>query len=208
VGGLAIVAVVGLYLVFAVWIVVKSPGWWRLVALLAILLVPSADSLWGRYVTLPVLCRDAGLKVYEKASIADGLRFAGAADDGYIIKYGFPFIEGRDAAGTYYRFSRVEGQDRALFERSVQPRAKYLVSLEELRPAANVTGAVLRVRNVTTGNPAGEIVTFGFGGGWAERLLSSFSDGGPGPMFRSGCDEGDFSYDRLFVAVFEPSGAK
>lgn len=201
-------AVVALYLAVAIWLVVKSPGWWRLVALFAVVLIPTADALWGRYATLPRVCRDAGLKVYAKASIEGGLQFNGAADDYYIIKYGFPFVEGRDAAGTYYRFSRIEGEDKALFERSVQPRARYLVSLEVLHPTAKVTGAVLRVRDAKTGNASGEIVDYGFDGGWAERLLSSFSDAGPGPMFRSGCDLSDFSYDRLIVAVFEPRGAK
>ena len=109
---LAILLVVGLYLAIGLWIVIKSPGWWRLVALLAVILIPTGDAMWGRYVALPRLCKDAGLKVYAKATKDGGLLFDGAADDYYLVKYGFPFVEGQDAAGTYYRFSRSEEKIR------------------------------------------------------------------------------------------------
>jgi hypothetical protein len=204
VGGLAILFVVGFYLAIGLWIIVKSPGWWRLVALLAIVLIPTADALWGRYVTLPRLCKDAGLKVYGKASKEGGL-MGSSADEYWLTEYDFPFVEGVDGANKVYRRSLRDG--KAVLELDVKPQAKYIVSLDELHPSSKVTGAALRIRDATTGNAMGELVDFGFDGGWAERLLSNFSDAGPGPMFRSGCDVGDFSYDRLLAAVFEPRGA-
>ena len=203
-GGLAILFVVGLYLAVGLWIVVKSPGWWRLVALLAVILIPTADASWGRYVTLPQLCKDAGLKVHAKASRDGGLLFDGAADDYYIVKYGFPFVEGQDAAGTYYRFSRVEGQEKALLERSVQPRAKYLSRAVQLIPIPTFVGTAYRLEERVTGEPLGELVTYAYLGGWAERFLGGFADSGPG--YAGGCDVEPFTRERLLSSVFALGG--
>ena len=204
-GGLGILLVVGLYLAAAIWIVAKSPGWWRLVALLAVVLIPTADALWGRYVTLPRLCKDAGLKVYAKGSKEEGLMLS-TADDYLLKKYGFPFVEGVDGARKVYRRSLRDGM--AVTELDVQPQARYVVSLEKLQPTSNVTGAAIVLRDKTTGSAVGELIDFGFNGGWAERFLSSFAGSGSGPIVRSGCGVDDFSYDRLLVAVFEPRSAK
>ena len=157
-GGLAILFVVGLYLAIGLWIVVKSPGWWRLVALLAIVLIPTADALWGRYVTLPRLCKDAGLKVYGKASKEGGL-MGSSADEYWLTKYGFPFVEGVDGAKKVYRRSLRDG--KAVLELDVKPQAKCIVSLDELHPSSKVTGAALRIRDATTGKAMGELVDFG-----------------------------------------------
>jgi hypothetical protein len=204
VGGLAMLAVVGLYLAVAIWLVVKSPGWWRLVALLAVVLIPTADALWGRYVTLPRLCKDAGLKVYAKATKDGGLLFDGAADDYYIVKYGFPYVEGQDAAGTYYRFSRIEGQEKAVFERSVQPRAKYVSRAVQLNPLPTFAGTAYLLEERATGKPLGELVTYAYLGGWAERFLGGFADSGPG--YAGGCDVSTFTREALLKAVFDLGG--
>jgi len=204
VGGLSILAVVGLYLAAAIWIIVKSPGWWRLVALLAAVMIPMADALWGRNVTLPRLCKDAGLKVYAKASKDGGLLFDGAADDYYIVNYGFPFVEGQDAAGTYYRFSRVEGQGRTLFERSVQPKAKYVSRSVHLTPSRTFVGTAYTVVDRASGTLLGELATFSYLGGWAERSLGSFSDSGSG--YAGGCDVKPFTRERLLATVFDLGG--
>lgn len=122
-GGLAILFVVGLYVVVALWFVIKSPGWWRLVALLAAVLIPTADAMWGRYVALPRLCKDAGLKVYGNASRQEGLFISGPPDDYFLTKYGFAFVEGADAVGTVYRHTMRDGAPQR--ESNVKPRARY-----------------------------------------------------------------------------------
>lgn len=200
-GGLATLFVVGLYLAIGLWIVIKSRGWWRLVALLAVILIPTADALWGRYVTLPRLCKDAGLKVYAKATKDGGLLFDGAADDYYIVKYGFPLVEGQDAAGTYYRFSRVAGQEKTQLERSVQPQAKYVSRSVQLTPSPTFVGTAYRVEGRNSGALLGELVTYSYLGGWAERFLGGFADSGPG--YAGGCDVGRFDEKRLHEAIFE-----
>lgn len=199
-GGIAILLIVAGYLALAVWLVVKTPGWWRLATLAAVLLVPSADSLWAHYVTMPRVCKDAGLKVYGKADKAEGLRFDGAADDSFVKKYGFAFVEGRAASGRYYRFSKVG--DQVVHEPEVQPKARYLSEREVLSLTPRIGGAAYRLRDLATGEVVGQLVTLGYGGGWAERFLASFTGAGPGPWFPIGCGVGVMDLQRLYFAVF------
>lgn len=131
---------------------------WRLATLAAVLLIPSADSLWARYVTMPRVCQEAGLKVYREADEAEGLRFDGAADDSFVKKYGIGFVEGRAAGGRYYRFSKVG--DQIVHEPEVKPKARYLSFTEYLTPARGVAGTAYRVRDLSTGEVTGEFVDF------------------------------------------------
>lgn len=198
-GGLGILFFVGLYGLLSLYALVKTPGWWRLATLAAVLLIPSADSLWAHYVTMPRVCREAGLKVYRKADKAEGLRLS-TADDVWVTKYGFLFVEGERFPGRYYRISRLG--DQIVREEDVQPKARYLSFTEYLAPARGVTGTAYRVRDLSTGEVIGEIVDFGYGGGWAERFLSAFSDAGAGPIFQSSCGVNPFNPMRLEHALF------
>lgn len=200
-GGLGILFFVGLYALVALYALVKTSGWWRLATLAAVLLIPSADSLWARYVTMPRVCQEAGLKVYRKADKAEGLRFDGAADDSFVKKYGFAFVEGRAAGGRYYRFSKVG--DQIVHEPEVKPKARYVSEREVLSVNSQVGGAAYRVRDLSTGEVVGELVTLGYGGGWAERFLAAFTDSGPGPIFPVGCGVRSSELPRLYSEVFD-----
>jgi hypothetical protein len=200
-GGIAILLIVTGYLALAVWLLVKAPWRWKPALLLAAVLIPSADSLWAHYVTMPRVCKDAGLKIYRKADKSEGLRFEGAADDSFVKKYGFAFVEGKDATGRYYRFGRAG--DQIVYEQKVQPKARYLSDSQSLFPARGVGGTKYRVLDLTTGEVIGELVDFGYGGGWAERFLASFTDSGPGPFFVKSCNVGPFIPTRLLRLQFD-----
>jgi hypothetical protein len=198
-GGLGILFVLGVYRLLALYALVKTPGWWRLATLAAVLLIPSTDSLWAHYVTMPRVCQEAGLKVYGRADKAGGLRLS-TADDVWVTKYGFPFVEGERFPGRYYRISR-QG-DELVREEGVKPKARYLSEREVLSLTSQVGGAAYRIRDLSTGEVVGELITLGYGGGWAERFLAAFSDAGPGPIFPIGCGVGSIDLPRLYSAVF------
>ena len=199
-GGLGILFVLGLYGLAALYALVKTPGWWRLATLAAVLLIPSADSLWAHYVTMPRVCKDAGLKIYRKADKAEGLRLR-TADESWVTKHGFPFVEGEAAPGQYYRIS-TQG-DQIVRELNVKPTARYLSDSPSVSPARGIRGTKYRVLDVTTNEVIGELVDFGYGGGWAERFLTSFTDSGAGPIFLNSCDVGPFNPLRLERALFD-----
>lgn len=198
---LGILFVVGLYVVAAGWIIAKSPGWWRLAALLAVVLIPTGDALWGRYVTLPRLCKDAGLSVYAKASKEGGLMLS-TADDYWLTKYGFPFVEGVDGAGRVYRRSLRDGG--SVLEQNVPPKAKHISRSVHLTPSPTFVGTAYRVEERSSGALLGELVAYAYLGGWAERFLGSFADSGPG--YAGGCDVGPFTQERLLRSVFDLGG--
>ena len=198
-GGLAILFFIGLYGLVALYALVKTPGCWKLATLAAVLLIPTADSLWARYVTMPRVCKDAGLKIYTKADKAGGLRLS-TADEVWVTMYGFPFVEGERVPGRYYRISR-QG-DQVVHEEDVQPKARYLSLTEHRSPARGVTGTAYLVRDLSTGELVGEDVNYGFHGGWSERFLAGFSDAGPGPIFPIDCDVNRSSWTRLEQQVF------
>jgi hypothetical protein len=125
----------------------------------------------------------------------------GTADGVWITKYGFPFVEGVDGAGKFYRLSLRDGQ--LITELNVQPAAKYVISHDTLRPVPGFTGSALRVRDASTGETIGELISYGYGGGWAERFLAGFTGSGPGPIFRAGCGGDPQPYERIRMAVFE-----
>ena len=84
----------------------------------------------------------------------------------------------------------------------MKPKARYLSFTEYLAPARGVTGTAYRVRDLSTGEVVGELLGFGYGGGWAERFLSAFSDAGSGPIFRIDCNVRDFGRIPLLQALF------
>ena len=200
-GGLAVLFVIGLYLAIALWIVIKSPGWWRLLALLAFVLIPSADALWGRYVTLPRLCKDAGLKVYAKASKEQGLMLS-TADDYWLTKYGFPFVEGVNGAGRTYRRSLRNGQ--SILESNVQPRAKYVNRMVVSGEGTSFLTGTLTVEDRLSGDILGAVRAHTFLGGWAEQFLAKFSDAGVSGV--DGCGWEVDRLEKLIVAVFGLGG--
>ena len=198
-GGLAILLIVTGYLALAVWLLVIVPWRWKPALLLAAVLVPSADSLWAHYVTMPRVCKDAGLKVYKKADKAGGLRLS-TADESWVTKHGFPFVEGEYVPGKYYRISK-QG-DRIVREEEVQPKARYLSDSPSISPARGIRGTLYRVQDLSNGEVVAEFVSYGYGGGWAERFLASFTGAGPGPIFQVGCGVGPFDFDRFHLNAF------
>ncbi len=200
-GGLGILSVAGLYLVAALWIVIKSPGWWRLAALVAAVLIPTGDALWGRYVTLPRLCKDAGLKTYANAPTEGGLMRSTASDD-LLKRFGFTFVEGIDGAGKVYRRSLRDGQLQV--ELDVKPRAKYVFRTNRTGDGTRFLSDVFSIGEQETGKLLAEARAHTFLGGWAEQTVARFTDAGRSGV--KGCGWEAMNGDELIASVFERGG--
>ena len=128
--------------------------------------------------SLPRLCKDAGLKVYAKASKRGR---AHVEYSGRVLadQVRIPFCRGCRRCGgrTYRRSLRDAGP---ALEENVLPKAKYVSSSVQLKPSSTFVGTAYRVEDRGSGALLGELVTYSFLGGWAERLLGGFSDSGPG----------------------------
>ena len=125
-GGLAVLFIMFAYFVLTIFIMIKTPkAWGKVLVLVVAFLIPTADAMWGRYVVMPRLCKDAGLKVFKYASKADGLMYGMTPDDYYLSGTGLLFVEGQMPNGSYSRVSLVFGKVETEFD--VTPKAKYVL---------------------------------------------------------------------------------
>lgn len=202
-GGLAVLFLLGLYLVLTVVAIVKTkPLWAKGLVLLAALLIPTADAVYGRYKLKQMCAAEAGLKVYRVAEHVEGF-MASAADDYYIKHYGYQFIEAEKSPGKYYRVSRQSKQ--IIREENVTPISKFKASLGDLEPMGRL---YWRQKYLIEAIPNGEVLAtdaqIGFRGGWAERFLAQFSDAGVGSVAL--CNREGFNSEKLITTILRPSG--
>jgi hypothetical protein len=73
-----------------------------------------------------------------------------------------------------------------------------------LTPLPTFVGTAYRLEDRATGEQLGELVTYAYLGGWAERFLGGFADSGPG--YAGGCDVNPFTRERLLSSVFDLGG--
>ena len=174
-GGLAVLFLLSIYIVIIVVLVIKVKGLpYKAVALLVMLLIPTADAIYGRYKLKQMCAAEAGLKVYRVAHGVEG--FMGYADEGMLIKHGYQFVEEKNSP-NYYRLSKQNGQ--IIREDYVTPRSKY-----RLKQTSDDEGVYRRsqylIEDITIGEILATDTRLTFKGGWVERFLAQFSDAGIG----------------------------
>lgn len=202
-GGLAVVFFLGLYFVLAIVAILKvKPVWAKGLVLLAALLTPTVDAVYGRY-KLKQMCEvEGGLKVYRVVEHVEGF-MASAADDYYIKRYGYRFVEAEKSLNKYYRVSRQNEQ--IIREENVIPLSKFKASLGDLEPIGRL---YWRQKYLIEAVPDGEVLAadtqIGFRGGWAERFLAQFSDAGVGSVAL--CNSVGFNSEKLITRILRPSG--
>lgn len=179
-GGLAVLFLLGLYFVLAVVAIIKvKPVWAKGLALLAALLIPTADAVYGR-IKLQQMCKaEGGLKVYRVAQGVEGF-MASTADADSLNKYGYQFMEGANPP-HYYRFSKQNGQ--IAIEENVTPKSQYRLSLNFI---GDMKDRYIKNQYVMDSMIKDEVLAtdtqIAFNGGWAERFLAQFSDSGGGTV--------------------------
>lgn len=177
-GGLGVLAVIALY-IFIAYVVVKSAKhrWQKAVAVVAVLLIPTADAIYGR-IELKHLCEaEAGLKVYRVAEHVEGF-MASTADESWIKQYGYQFSEGERAAKKFYRITRQDGQ--IIVEEGVVPKSQYRLRSDDFGEQEIYGHSRYLIEDITTKEILATDTQVTYHGGWAERLLAMFSDAGPG----------------------------
>ena len=183
-GGLAVLFLLSIYFVITVLVVVKVKGLpYKAVALLVMLLIPTADAIYGRYKLKQMCAAEAGLKVYKVAHNVEGF-MADAADGFYIQHFGYQFTEAERTHGKYYRASKQN--DQIVIEDNVTPKSVYRLRLirEFEMPNYDKNQSYYRhqeaIESIATGEVLATYTHLAFKGGWAERFLGMFSDAGAG----------------------------
>lgn len=200
-GGLAVLALLGLYIFLAtkVFKAAKTTSA-KAIAVLLILLIPTADAIYGRFKLQQMCQAEGGLKVYQVAEHVEGF-MASTADGDWIRQYGYQFSEGNRSTGKYYRISKQFGQ--ILVEENVEPKSKFIVKLTTLDNRGKLYWR--QFYSIET-IPNGEVLTtetqIGFRGGWAERLIATFSDAGIGAVAL--CNSAGLNSQKLILLTLKP----
>lgn len=168
-GGIGFLLVIILYVVGSAALVAHVPTLkYKLVALLTVLLIPTADAVYGRYKLKQMCAVEAGLKVYKVAHGVEGF-MRDSADEYWIKKYGYQFTEGKNSL-NYYRFSKQNGQ--IIREDNVTPKSKY-----RLRKSYDDTSVYRRsqllIEDIATGEILATDTMLTFEGGLGGALFSA-----------------------------------
>ena len=181
-GGLAVLALLGFYIFLAIKVfkAAKTTST-KAIALLLILLIPTADAIYGR-IKLQQMCKaEGGLKVYRVAHNVEGFADDNAGSDYWVKEHGYQFIEELATNGLTVRWSRQN--DQTVVEEKTYPKSKYQVSLKRI---GWINDPYLREQDVVEEIASNEILAtdtqIAFNGGWAERLIALFSDAGGGTV--------------------------
>lgn len=200
--GLVILLIIVAYVAIAVVIVrsIKTTRW-RLLAVIAVILVPTADAIVGRLYLRHLCATEGGLKVNRVVENVEGFLIEGATDGHLVKAYGYRFVEGRRAGSSNVdRFELVDGGLKIFT--NVPPKSMFRRRLivEDQR------ALFPRVRDMVEAIQSGEILAentqISFSGGWAERFLGKFADAGPGSV--AWCDV-PMEYHRAIVASLKPT---
>lgn len=179
--GLGVIFIFGIYF-FVTYLLVKlaKPTWLKAVVLIVALLIPSVDAIYGR-VKLKHMCEaGAGLKVNRVAEHVAGF-MASTADESWIKQYGYQFSEGERTPKKYYRISKQDGQ--IIVEENVTPKSLYRIRLQHLDEEETYRRSQYLIEVISTSEILATDTQFGFNGGWAEKLIAAFSDGGINPTW-------------------------
>ena len=199
-GGLAVLFLLGIYIVITVVLVTKVKGLpYKAVALLVMLLIPTADAIYGRYKLKQMCAAEGGLKVYRVAHGVDGFMGSGAADEYLVKHYGYKFSEGHGTTGKYYRVSMKNGE--IAIEDNVNPLSKYQVRLATSDMSKIYWQQSYSIETFPSGEVLATDTQISFKGGWAERFLAAFSDAGVGSV--ANCNSNGLDPQKLVIAVLK-----
>lgn len=147
----------------------------KIVVVLLILLIPTADWIYGR-IRLQLMCKsEAGIKINKVAEAVQG--FMGNTDKLMITKYGYKFVESCDypVLGHCIRISKPN--EDFVKEENIIPKSKY-----RFRSVYNGKGlyplSQFLIEDLVTGEVLSSDTQIGYKGGWVEQLIGAFSDAG------------------------------
>lgn len=177
-GGLGFILVVALYIFIAYKVVEAAERrWLKVVMIIAALLIPTVDAIYGR-IKLKRMCEaEAGLKIYRVVEHVEGF-MASTADESWIKQYGYQFSEGERSTKKYYRIAKQDGQ--IVIEENVIPKSQYKLRKHNFGEKDAFSHSQYLIEVSATGEILATDTQLTYNGGWAERFLAMFSDAGGG----------------------------
>lgn len=172
-GGLLVLALIAGY----IWGVSKlfkrvGPLWAKVLLVVAAILIPTADAVYGR-IKLKQMCEaEGGLHIYRMVEGVEGFDYPTMEpNDEWITKYGYRFVEGEEVGGKRSRVSLLP-DGKTTREVDVSPMSKYAfeVRLGDVRDIYFRTES--RVIEKGSSEILARYVNIGYAGGWFERFVN------------------------------------
>ena len=172
-GGLLVLFLLGFY-VWGAYKIVRwiKPVWGKALVLVAVLLIPTADAVYGR-IKLKQMCEtEGGLKIYKTAQWVEGFRDGRSRpEEEWVIRYGYRFVEGEGANGKPARVSR-QANGTVRMENNITPISRYAFEREGNDIGHGFRSGEYRVVDIVTNERLGVYINFGYEGGWIERFVA------------------------------------
>ena len=172
-GGLLILFLAGLYIWGTNKLVRRiQPIWGKALIVIAAILIPTADAVYGRYKLKEMCAAEGGLHIYrvvEGVAGFDNPKFQ--PDEGWLTKHGYKFIEGKELSGKRFRLSlRPDGT--FLREEDITPISEYVYEDEHGNDKDIYSRYEQRIRVRATSEILSKAVNISYEGGWLERFAA------------------------------------
>jgi hypothetical protein len=171
-GGLLVLVLIAGYVWSAAKLCNRAGSYWaKALVVIAAILLPTADAVYGR-IKLKQMCEaEGGLHVYRVVEGVEGFdALSLGPDDEWISKYGYRFVEGEELGGKRSRVS-LQPDGKIIREVGVTPITKYIFEWDkgDSRDVFDRSGTHIRVRS--TGEILSRYVNINYAGGWFERFV-------------------------------------
>lgn len=177
-GGLLLLFLIGLYF-WAAYKIVRyaRPVWGKALIVLAALLIPTADAVYGRYKLKEMCAAEGGLRINQVVEGVTGFDDPKSRPDESWIGTGkFRFVEGKELSGKRSRLS-VQPDGTYLREVGITPISEYVYEVERGGDKDIYYKTEQRIRVKTNGEILGRYIDFNYAGGWFERFVSGIYAG-------------------------------
>lgn len=178
--GLLILALIGGYIYLAWWAIQKPRAMWmKALLLLAFILIPTADAVYGR-IKLKQLCeKEGGLKSFRIVENVRGFYGEFALDE-FVRDFGYEYVERDRNAGLVTRVTKRGG--RIVLEERVPPISRFAYRSLNGNLSDVYMKREIQIVDNANNQVLGISMNFLYAGGWVERaiagLIASRGDGG------------------------------
>lgn len=172
-GGLLVLALIGGYVWGAAKLVKHADThWMKTLIVVAAILIPTADAVYGR-IKLKQMCEaEGGLHIYRVVEGVEGFDDpSGPPYDEWITQYGYLVVEGTELGGKRSRLT-LESDGKINREVGITPMTEYIYEMDkgDSREVYLRSGSHIRARS--TGEVLARDVNINYAGGWFERFVN------------------------------------
>ena len=140
--------------------------------MVAAVLIPTADAIYGRYKLKRMCVEEGGLHIYRVVEGVAGFDDPKSRPDESELRIRkYRFVEGEELSGKRSRLS-VQPDGSYLREVGISPISEYVYEIERSKNTDVYYRSEQRVRARVSGEILGRYINFNYAGGWFERFVN------------------------------------